>query len=369
MDYRRMLRWALAPVIAAAAALALGACGSSGSTGDAGTLLHQTFTGSHKISSGNLDFDLTVDPSGSKTLTGPISLSFNGPFQSLGTGKLPQSAFDVTISALGNAASVTITSTGSKGYVTFEGNSYQLPAATFQRLESSFSQLGSSPGASGSGVLGKLGIQPEHWLRNPQVVGNETVGGVTTTHIHAGIDVAALLGDFNTFLGRASSLGVSGAATFPHGISTATRQKIAGEVQNPSFDVWTGQADKTIRKLAIGLTLPVSGTTSTALGGMRSAAIGLSMQYSDLNQPQTITAPTKLLPYSQFQTKLKAFLQEIESGVGSTLGGSTLGGSGSAGSSSSAGSAATLQAYSQCIQAANGNVAKMQQCAPLLNGQ
>ncbi len=374
MDHRtRTLRRALALLMAAVSALALAACGG-GSSGDAATLLHQTFSGSHKVTSGNLNFNLTVNPSGSKTLTGPISLSFSGPFQSLGAGKLPESAFNVSVTALGNSAAVTITSTGSKGYVTFEGRSYQLPQGTFQRLESSFAQLGSSPTSGGSGVLGKLGIQPVHWLQNPQVIGNETVGGVSTTHIHAGIDVAAFLNDLNTFLARASSLGISGAASFPNGISPATRQKIAHEVQNPRFDVWTGQADKTIRKLEIGLTLPVTGSASTALGGLRSAGIGLSMQYGDLNQPQSITAPTTLRPFSEFQTKLKALVQQIEGGVGSTLGG---GAGSSPGSVSPGGSAATggassaakLQAYSSCIQAAHGNVAKIQQCAPLLNGQ
>lgn len=369
------LRWGLSLLVAAAATLALAACGTSGG-GNASTLVSQTFGGNHKVTSGILAFNLTVNPSGSKTLTGPITLSFSGPFQSLGTGKLPESAFDVSISALGNSASVTVTSTGAKGYVTFEGESYQLPQRTFQQLESSFAQLGSSPVSSnGSGVLGKLGIQPEHWLQNPQVVGNETIGGVPTTHIHAGINVAGFLNDLNTFLGRASSLGISGAASLPHSISATTRSRIAHEIQTPTFDLWTGQADKTIRRLEVGLTLPVSGTISTLLGGLRSAAIGLSMQYGNLNQPQTITAPTTLRPFSQFQAKLKTLVQEIQSGVGSTLGGGALGGSGSSGTSTSgssgssgSGASATLQKYSTCIQAANGDVAKMQQCAPLLNG-
>ena len=361
MEHRTgKLRRALSLLVTAAAALALAACAASGGT-DAGKLLSQTFGGTHKITSGILAFNLTINPSGSKTLTGPITLSFSGPFQSLGGGKLPESAFDVGISALGNSASVTITSTGTKGYVTFEGESYQLPRSTFRQLESSFARLGSSPVSSnGSGVLGKLGIQPEHWLLNPQVIGNETVGGVPTTHIHAGIDVAALLSDLNTFLGHASTLGIAGAASLPRGISAATRSRAAHEVQNPSFDVWTGLADKTIRRLEIGLTLPVSGTASTALGGLRSAVIGLSMQYGDLNQPQTVTAPTTLHPFSQFQAKLKTLIQEILIGVGGTPG---------RGGTSGASSAATLQSYSACVQAAHGDTAKVQRCATLLNGQ
>ena len=109
------------------------------------------------------------------------------------------------------------------------------------------------------------------------------------------------------------------------------------------------------------------------LGGLRSAGIGLSMQYGDLNQPQTITAPTTLRPFSEFDSKLKALVAQIEGGVGGALGGgagSSLGSgaSGAGGVTGGAASSAALQAYSHCIQAAHSDVAKMQKCASLLNG-
>src|SRR5205085_10687220 len=150
-------------VLLALASLALVACGG-GSSDQATSLLKQTFSGSHPVNSGNLSLKLTVVPSGSSTLTAPISLSFGGPFQSLGLGKLPKSNFNVTISAEGKTGTLGILSTGTKGYVTLQGASYQLPASTFQRLESSFQQLASSPGGgSNSGALSTLGIHPLQW--------------------------------------------------------------------------------------------------------------------------------------------------------------------------------------------------------------
>ena len=73
-------------LLIAAASIALSACGSS-SGGDANSLLKQTFSGTHTVTSGNLTFSLTVNPSGSRTLSGPITLSFGGPFQSRGKGQ------------------------------------------------------------------------------------------------------------------------------------------------------------------------------------------------------------------------------------------------------------------------------------------
>jgi hypothetical protein len=355
--HKRRSIWTLA--LAAAASLALAACGGSG---DAGTLLKQTFSGAHKVNSGQLQFAVRVQPSGSSTLRGPISLSFGGPFQSLGTGKLPQSDFNLNLSAMGSAATLGILSTGTNGYVSFEGSNYQLPQAAYQRLEQSFASVASSSGGSSrSSILNKLGIQPLHWLNNPQVVGSQSVGGTPTTHIRAGINLAALLNDFNTFLARASSLGISGSSSFPHGLSQASINRIAGEIHNPRFDLWTGQSDHTLRRLQIHLALPVSGQLSTLLGGLRSAGLLLSMQYTHLNQPQTITAPTSVAPFSQFQSRLRTFLSALESGVTGALSGGASGGSSSGG-----GSSGSIQAYSQCIQAAGGNVSKMQQCASLL---
>jgi hypothetical protein len=346
--------------LVAAVALVLSACGSS--SNDAAGLLKQTFSGSHTVNSGNLAFNLTVDPSGSSTLTTPITLSFGGPFQSQGQGKLPKSNFNVSVSAEGKSGSLGILSTGTAGYVTLQGASYQLPSATFQKLESSFAGLAASPGGgSGSGTLSKLGIHPLNWLTQPSVVGSETLGGTQTTHIRAGVNVAALLTDVNTVLQKASSLGASATSKTLSSISQATRTKIASEVQNPTFDVWTGKGDKTVRRLTIQLTIPVTGQISTLLGGMRSAQIGLTMQYANLNVPQTIAAPVTVRPFSEFTTKLQTFLSTVQGGLGS---GTT--GSGGTGSSSS-GTSSQVQTYSQCITNAHNDIAKMQRCAALIN--
>ena len=354
---------------AAVATLALAACGSSGSSGQASSLLRQTFSGKHTVNSGNINVSLSVKPSGSSTLKGPLTLSFGGPFASLGTGKLPKSNFTVSFSALGRTGSLGILSTGTAGYVTVSGKSYQLPAATFRQLESSFSSLtSSSGGGSGSGALSQLGIDPLHWLINPTVLGNESVGGANTTHIRAGIDVAKLLDDLNTFLAKAPSLGVSGLGKVPSSISATTRQKIAGEVRQPRFDVWTGTGDKTLRKLAISLVLPVTGQVSSLLGGLSSAQISLTMQYVDLNQPQTINAPTSVAPYSQFQAKVSSLLSALQNGLGGSLGSSGSSSSGSS-SSGSSGSTSAVSSYAQCLQQAGQDLSKAQQCASLLNGK
>ncbi|HET9719182.1 MAG TPA: hypothetical protein VFP55_03805 [Solirubrobacteraceae bacterium] len=372
----RVARLPLALLIIPALCLLLSACGGSGSSGNARSLLRQTFSGKHTVNSGRLSFALSLQPTGSSTLTQPITLSLSGPFQSRGTGKLPASDFTVAISAQGHTGSLSILSTGTKGYVTMSGVSYQLPASSFQKLESSFSSIASSGGgaSSRSGALSKLGINPLDWLDNPRVVGSGTVGGTQTTHIRASVNVPALLRDLSKFMQKAASLGVSGTSGLSRGLSAATQQRVAGEVQKASFDVWTGNSDKTIRRLQVGLRLPVSGQVSTALGGLSTAGLGLSLQYSQINQPQTITPPTRVQPYGIFSSKLTALLRAVESGIASGSLGSTSSGTGSTGSgtsTTSGGGASTpagvTAAYSRCMQKAGQDVTKMQRCASKLN--
>ena len=142
-----------------------------GSSNQASSLLAQTFK-PHSVRSGVLDVSFTLKPSGSTTLKGPITISFGGPFQTLGTGHLPQSNFTISLSAVGTSISLGILSTGTNGYVTLQGTSYQLPAATFQKLARRFNLIIDTISAPHdynaylgmlrpSGALVLVGIPPE----------------------------------------------------------------------------------------------------------------------------------------------------------------------------------------------------------------
>ncbi len=355
----------IALILAGLTAVVLAACGSSSGATGPQRLLEQTFSGSHKVQSGVLSFDLTLNPSGSSTLKTPISVSLSGPFQSRGPGKLPQSNFNIAFTGLWHHGSLGLISTGDNGYITLRGQPYQLPASDFQRLASSFS--GASGGATGGG-LSKLGIDPLHWLIHPSVIGDETVAGAATTHIRAGVNTSALLADLNTFLRRASASSATASTGIPTTISPATRARIAAAIKNATVDVWTGRSDKTLRKLALSLNVAVTGLISSLFGGMSSAGVAMSFQYADLNQPQTIAAPTQVRPFAEFAVKLRGVAAQLQSMLGGAGLGST-GGAGSSGSAptGSAGSSSGVNQYTKCIQQAAGDVTKLQKCAPLLS--
>ena len=205
-----------AVLLAILASIALAACGSSSSSSseDAATLLKQTFTGSHKVSSGNLNLAVTVDPSGSTTLSGPIKLSFGGPFQSSAQRQAPAVELHrqrqrARQERLAGAASRPASRRTSR---------FRAPAISCRRRRSRSSSRASrrsappataaararSPSSASSRWTGcgtRRSSAPRAWVaRTPRTS-------------RASINVAALLNDFSTFLQKASTLGVSGASS------------------------------------------------------------------------------------------------------------------------------------------------------------
>lgn len=315
-----------------------------------------------------ITLSLAVAPAGSSTITRPLELSFGGPFTIAGGGRPPQSDFTIAISAQGHRAGLQVISADGRGYITLSGQSYRMPASSFAKLQSGFGSLAGSSGAarkSSSDTLGKLGIRPLDWLTNPRVVGTATINGAATTRISAGVDTQALLADLNKLLAKAGSLtGGSGAGALPQSISAADQRRIAAALGSPRLSVWTGTADKVIRKLTVTARIPVTGRTRSLLGGMTKAVVTFDFEYSHLNQPQTIVAPSASQPYSVFRAKVSTFLQEIQGGLST---GSLNGSAGTGTTQSGTGtSASAAQQYTNCITAAKGDVSKMQKCSKLL---
>jgi len=342
----------------ATVALVLAACGGSdggnggsggtGGSGDAETLLRQTFTGTHDIRSGQADVELRVDVSGDPSVRGPITVRISGPFQSAGRDELPQFDMALQASAQGQGFRAGLTSTSQRLFVDFGGTSYEVPAEMLDQLKQSYRR--SQQQGSRQMSLRSLGLDPMSWLQDPAVEGTETIGGVETDHISAGVDVSALLDDVNTILARVSEQAPLGGPEIPRRIPDSDREQIEDAVKNAEIDVWSGTDDHTLRKLTLALDVDVPRESA-------SLDILLSIELTDLNEPQSIEAPATTRPLNELLGQLQGFF-------GGALGGGGLGGSGSG--SAGGASSEQLQAYSECVQRAGSNVEEAQRCAALL---
>jgi hypothetical protein len=333
-------------------ALGLAACGDdggnggSGSSADAETLLTRTFTGAHRMSSGTVDLRLRIDAQGGdSSLNGPIELNVTGPFQSgEGDDDLPRFDLALEAGAQGQHIEAGLVSTSDRLFVRVGDTAYEVPGLIVSQLKEQFRKARRQ--ASGGSLLDLGDIDPMSWLNDPEVVGSETVGGVETDHITAQVDVAALLDDIEELLPKLREQIPSGVGgpEIPESIPEDTRRQIEDAIKDATVDVWTGQDDRTLRKLTLRVTVepPEDSDAPDSLD------VDFSVAFADLNEPQTIEAPTSTRPFSELLTQLQGL-----------LGGSGLGGGGAA--------SPNIDEYTECLQEAGGDAAKAQKCADLLN--
>lgn len=355
-------------------ALAVAACGSS--SDDAEQILKDTFSSGKSVKSGKLDIAVNfTSKSSTSTSQQPVSITISGPFQSRGKGQVP--ALDLNASIGGGTASqkLGIVSTGTQGFVTIGTTAYVLPPSIFNRFKQSFADAAAKQSANQSkNTFSTLGIQPLNWLEDAQVEDDETIGGVDTKHVSAGVDVPKFLDDVEKVVKKATPAGGASGTQVPSTTFTpAQKKQIADSIKNARFDVWSGKDDKIIRKLAVSLDFDTPKGTN-APQGITSGSLDFSVTLTDINKPQTITAPANPKPFTALQTQIRGLLGQLQgqaggSGSGGSGGGSGgNGGSGSGGGSSGGSGGGTgNSAYVDCIAKAGGDIAKAQKCADLLN--
>ncbi|ADB50081.1 hypothetical protein [Conexibacter woesei] len=336
-------RAVVALLLVAIAGLTLAACGSddngggggSGDTADARTLLRETFSGTKDVRSGRVALSVRLAETGGEQ----ISVGLAGPFENQGGDAYPK--FDIALDArLGAQGSFSagLVSTSDRLFVELEGSAYEIPA---QFLDTAREQ-------NGGRRFSIPDLDPQSWIDNPEVVGQEQVGGAETEHISGDVNVSALLDSIDRVLAEFDRQGLSDATAgqLPTSIPADTRAEIERTVKDPRVDVWTGSDDKTLRKLEVNLGI------EPARASDRGGDLGFVLELSDLNEAQTIEPPANVRP-----------IDELLAGLGSLLGSSGLGGSGSG---SGSGGAEGLDEYQRCITEAGSDVSKAQKCADLL---
>ena len=354
----RLIRPAVVLGLIGALAAVLAACG--GSSDDPNKLLKETFSGSHKVTSGKLNVAIDVSAKGVPNLSQPVKIALTGPFQSQGQNQLPKFDLNLSFSGGGQTFSAGAVSTGDGGYLKFQGQAYKVPPNVFDQFKQGFEQAQQKrQGQTNDNALKRLGLDPLKWVKDAKVEDDEDVGGTSTKHVSASIDVPKFTDDLNVLLKNAQSLGSGGnTGRLPSNLTQQQRQQIIDAVKTAKFQVWTGADDKTLRKLQVDL--GISGS------GGRSGDLTFTLEIDDLNQGQTINAPANAKSFSDLTDQLGQLgLGGALGGAGATGGTGSSGSSGS-GSSGSAASNAKLHKYSECLRQAGGDAAKAQKCADLL---
>jgi hypothetical protein len=351
----RLLLLVLAALLAALVAGCGGGDGDGASADEDSSVdqvLKDTFSGKKKVDSGKLDLSLKIDvQGGSSQVQGPISLSLAGPFQTQGEGKLPKFDIDAAFEGAGQNLKAGLTSTGDKAFVNFQGTEYAVSNQVFQQFKAGYEQAQKQSAEKGDQQsLATLGIDPRRWLTDAKNEGEAKVGDTDTIKITGGVDVNKLLDDVNKALEKARSLGVEGSDSLPEKLTDEQKQQAADAIKDLSVEIYTGKDDTTLRRMLVNM-----GVDAEDGGQKTSGTLTLDFQLLDLNEDQSIEAPSGAKPFDELLGQ---------------LGGLGLGGAGSSGSGSGSGggaSAEDLKKYSDCIAEAGSDTAKQQKCAELLS--
>ncbi|HEY8581427.1 MAG TPA: hypothetical protein VIL49_00710 [Capillimicrobium sp.] len=289
----------LALLAALVAAMTLAACGGgddddSAETSDrsASEILQETFKGGDGVESGVLTLGLDVAmPEGSGTGQS-AQLELSGPFESAESDDgLPR--FDFTLKIAGDGAmsiEAGAVSTGDAGFLTFQGEAYEVPADVFAQFRDGFVEAQKQGDDADQPTLQALGIDPSSWVVDPQKAGTEEVGGVATEHITAGVDVPKLLDDIQKANEQA------GDVAGQQGLSADDVAAFEEQVESAEIEVWTGAEDLRLRRMVVDVALKGGGT------------VGLTLEIADLDQPQDIAAPSDPRPIDELMQQLQGLV-------------------------------------------------------------
>ncbi|HEY2631159.1 MAG TPA: hypothetical protein VGI26_02140 [Solirubrobacteraceae bacterium] len=295
------------------ACLGLAACGGSSNSPQA--LLSDTFSGNTPIESGQVNLSFAISGTGGKGTTKPLAVNLTGPFQSEGAGKLPRFSLKLDLGAAGHTLSAGATSTGSALYVELGGTWFSTPQSTYQAIAKGYAQATSSNSTTKvHSTFSTLGIEPGKWLSDPTNAGETTIQGDPTIHLTASVNIPAFLADVSKLSQASAALGVG--SVIPGGGAGSLSPAIAGElaksIKSAHVDVYTGKDDHLLRRLEVTATLTATPQTEAILGGLKTAAVKVTLEFANLNQSQTISAPPNPQSASQLLPALQQLLGAVQ---------------------------------------------------------
>ena len=325
---------------------ALAACGGGGGGGgseDPNQVLDQTFNNPTKITSGNLGISLNGTAEG--TQSGSLTATIDGPFQGDASKPttFPQLDLTAKVSASGAGQSLSfdggLIATKDNAYVEYQGQAYEVGSSVFQQFKTAYEQSArkaksGQSNQSASSIFQQFGIDPKTWLTNVSNEGDESVDGQDTIHIHGDANIDQIVSDLQK-IAQQTPGGTAQALT------PAQLDQVKSAIKDASVDVYSGTDDHLLRKLSLSLSI-----APPASSGVSSVKVDFSVTISDVNQAQTITAPSGAKPISGLLSQLGVGglgpLGSLGGGAGGSSSGSGVGGGGG-----------PSQAYLKCVQQAS----------------
>lgn len=298
-----------------ALALATSACGGS-SSGAEEIVDEATLSG---IESGKLDLSLGIDTKGGEG--GQVDVDLSGPFEVEEGAKTPK--LDLTAAVKGTVGGEKVDFEGgivlagaNEAYVDFGGTDYKVDPTIYgygSEIVGESEEVSACQEAVSERQLSEL-------IEDPTEEGTVEVGGTSTTKVSGDVD-AEVMRDAYTEMNE-DALCSEQLKAIP-GFEASVREleeskgKAEDSVKDAHIVLYVGD-DRIVRRLQAQVTIePPAGS---APGGAQSAELDLDLTLTDVNEPQTISAPKSSKPLTALFIKLGInpieLLGVLQSGIG-----------------------------------------------------
>jgi len=261
------------------------------------------------IESGDVDLSLGVKAQGPEG--GNLNVSLSGSFQGEGKGSLPQ--LDMTAKAKGNFKGKNIDFDGglvllpNTAFVNYQGTEYEVDPTTFSFVESALAQAQREGGAE-TGSDGVAACQEEFgrlkvadFLENGSNEGSADVGGTGTTKVSGDLDVPGAIDSvLEVVESQACRAQLAAAGPLPSKSELdQAKSQVGSAVKSAHVDVYVGD-DNIVRQISAQLQIePQNGGS-----GPKSVEIELDLKLTEVNEEQTISAPSNAKSLSKLFLKL-----------------------------------------------------------------
>lgn len=315
------------------------------------------------LKSGELDVSLHVSAEGEEG--GEVDISLSGPFEEMGKGELPQA--DMSLKVEGSAADEELDFEGGitlltdRGFVDYEGTSYEVDPTTFGFLKAAVEQSQQQGGEEGAVACQKAaeGIEFSQFADNLESEGGADVEGTSTTKVSGDLNVSGAIDALIKLTENpACASQLEAAGPLPLSELEEAKGELSKAIEKAHVDIYVGE-DDIVRKMTAELAIAPSGAADEKV------EMDMDITVSGVNEEQSFSSPSDAKPLQGLFKKLDINpLELLEAAEGGGLeglleeiGGEALGGGSSAGGSSG-------QSRSECLQEAESQ-ADLQKCASL----
>lgn len=364
-----MIRFRIFALFAALFALAatFSACGGESVSSNPQEVVDEaTLQG---IESGNIDLSLGFEITGRKS--GHVDVSVSGPFQEESDEELPE--LDLIAKANGSVGDEKVdfdgglTLLGNKAYVAYKGTEYEVDPTTFNYIKSMVQQRTGGEEQAGEATACREAasqLRVADFVENLRSDGSADVGDTGTTKVSGDLDApAAIEALIEIVEDPVCGKQLEAADPLPSIAELKeARDEVKQGVKVAHVELYVGD-DHIVRRISAQITIEPPKDSGR---GAKRVEVDLDLKFTDVNEDQTISAPSSSQPLSNLFVKLGINPIELLGALNGQGGPDALGDLlGRIGGNSDDGSSDGGQSYYECLQGAR-TAADLKKCVGLL---